>query len=185
MKNLPDETLQPQTTPKTKNDMMTSVNRRRFTAALACGLTAPAFTWPTQVQAKDSALPVPTSLPLAASAAAARGEPLVLLVSLPGCPFCELVRRSYLLPMRAEGLAAWQLDITNSNTPLVAFDGKTSSAALQISAWKATFTPTVLFFGPQGQELAERLVGIAVPDFYGVYLDERLATARKALAARR
>lgn len=31
--------------------------------------------------------------------------------------------------------------------------------------------------------LAERLVGVAVPDFDGAYLDERLATARQALAA--
>ena len=41
----------------------------------------------------------------------------------------------------------------------------------------------VLFLGRQGQALAERLVGVAVPDFYGAYLDERLATARQALAA--
>lgn len=156
------------------------LSRRYFSAALAGSLALPTLAF-----AKDSALPVPTSLPQAASAAAARGGPLVLLVSLPGCPFCELVRRSYLLPMRAEGLAAWQLDITNRSTPLVAFDGKASNAAAQINAWKATFTPTVLFFGPKGQELAERLVGVAVPDFYGDYLDERLTTARKALAARR
>jgi hypothetical protein len=42
-------------------------------------------------------------------------------------------------------------------------------------------TPTVLFLGRQ--ELAERLVGVAVPDFDGAYLDERLATARQALTA--
>lgn len=44
-------------------------------------------------------------------------------------------------------------------------------------------TPTVLLLGRQGQALAERLVGVAVPDFDGAYLDERLATARQALAA--
>lgn len=156
-------------------------SRRRFSAALAGAVVLPALAF-----AKDSALPVPSSLPLAASAAAAKGEPLVLLVSLPGCPFCELVRRSYLLPARSDsGLQAWQLDITNSSTPLLAFGGKTTTAAQQISAWKATFTPTVLFLGPQGQELAERLVGIAVPDFYGAYLEERLASARKTLIALR
>jgi hypothetical protein len=39
----------------------------------------------------------------------------------------------------------------------------------------------VLFFGPQGQELAERLVGVAVPDFYGEYLEARLTEARAKL----
>jgi len=39
----------------------------------------------------------------------------------------------------------------------------------------------VLFLGPNGQEIAERLVGLGSNDFYGAHLDERLATARKAL----
>ncbi|RYX91345.1 MAG: hypothetical protein EOO28_26125 [Comamonadaceae bacterium] len=173
---------------------MRTAGRRAFTAALARGIawpvTAPLvvpglLSWASPAQAKDSALPVPTSLSMAADAAGAKGEPLVLLVSLPGCPYCELVRRSYLLPARHEsGLQAWQLDITDATRPLTAFDKRPTNAAAQIRSWKATFTPTVLFFGPRGEELAERLVGVAVPDFYGAYLDERLATARKALLKR-
>lgn len=158
---------------------MNLLRRREFTAALAGSLALPAL-------AKDTALPVPASLPAAASAAAAMGEPLVLLVTLTGCPYCELVRRNYLLPARADaGLHAWQLNIADRSSPLTGFDGNVTTAAVQVQAWKAGFTPTVLFLGPQGQELAERLVGIAVPDFYGAYLDERLAAARKALAESR
>lgn len=149
---------------------------------LAGGLALPWAGLPSLAQAKDSSLPAPPSLPQAAQAAAAKGEPLVLLVSLPGCPYCELVRRNYLLPMRQQqGLHAWQLSISDRSTPLTDFNGQTTSPAAQIGAWKATFTPTVLFLGPQGQELAERLVGVAVPDFYGAYLEDRLAIARKAL----
>lgn len=159
---------------------MIALRRRQFSAVLAGGLALPALL-PARALAKDTALPVPASLP-----AAAKNEPLVLLVSLPGCPYCELVRRNYLLPARkASGLHAWQLNITDRTTPLIGFDGKTTTAAAQISAWKAGFTPTVLFFGSRGQELAERLVGVAVPDFYGAYLEARLAAARKALLALR
>jgi thioredoxin-related protein len=154
------------------------IGRRQFSTALA-GAFALSATW---AHAKDTALPVPTSLPQSALAAKSKGEPLVMLISLPGCPFCELVRRSYLLPARLnDGLQAWQLDVTDKSTPLIGFDGQPTTAALQAKAWKASFTPTVLFIGGQGQELAERLVGIAVPDFYGAYLEQRLATARKAL----
>lgn len=164
---------------------MISLRRRQFCTVLAGGLALPALL-PARALAKDTALPVPASLPAAAKAAAAKNEPLVLLVSLPGCPYCELVRRNYLLPARkASGLHAWQLNITDRTTPLIGFDGKTTTAAAQISAWKAGFTPTVLFFGSRGQELAERLVGVAVPDFYGAYLEARLAAARKALLALR
>lgn len=160
---------------------MTTLPRRQFTAALAGGLLLPAL-----ALAKDTALPVPVSLPGAAQTAAAKREPLVLLVSLPGCPYCEVVRRNYLLPARNEaGLQAWQLNITDRTTPLVGFDGKATTAAAQIAEWKAGFTPTVLFLGPVGQEIAERLVGLASLDFYGAYLDERLATARQALGGRR
>ncbi len=152
------------------------LSRRQFSVALACALPT---AW---AHAKDTALPVPTSLPQAALAAKARGEPLVMLISLPGCVYCELVRRNYLLPaQRDSGLQAWQIDVSNKVTPLVGFDGKATTAAQQAKVWKATFTPTVLFIGSQGQELAERLVGIAVPDFYGAYLEQRLATARKTL----
>jgi len=162
------------------------LRRRQFCAAFAGGLALPAFSLllPTLALAKDSALPVPSSLPQAAMAAAAKNEPLVLLVSLPGCPYCELVRRSYLLPGQQEaGLHAWQLNITDKTTPLLGFDCQPTNAAAQIKQWKATFTPTVLFFGNRGQEVAERLLGVAVPDFYGAYLEQRLATARQALVA--
>jgi hypothetical protein len=152
---------------------MKAVGRRGFTAALAGSLA-----WPLQAQARDSALPIPASLPQAAGQAAVRGEPLVLLVSLPGCPYCELVRRNYLLQ-------AWQLNVADASTPLVGFDGRVTSAAAQTKAWKATFTPTVLFLGPQGQALAEPLVGAAIPDFYGAYLDERLVLARRAVVGLR
>ena len=155
-----------------------SFSRRRFSKAFAASCVLPAV-W---AHAKDSALSVPTSLLQAAQAAKAKGEPQVVLISLPGCVYCELVRRSYLLPARLnDGLQAWQLNVNDTTTPLTGFNGKPTTAALQTRAWKVTFTPTVLFIGSQGQELAERLVGIAVPDFYGAYLEQRLATARKAL----
>ena len=49
---------------------MTPLGRRQFTAALACGLLLP-----TLALAKDTALPVPVSLPGAAQTAAAKKEP--------------------------------------------------------------------------------------------------------------
>jgi len=154
------------------------IGRRQFSKALATSFAVAA----SLAHAKDTALPVPISLPQAALRAKAQGQPLVLLISLPGCVYCELVRRSYLMPLLPNaGLQAWQLNITDRSAPLIGFDGKPTTAERQAKAWKATFTPTVLFLGSQGQELAERLVGIAVPDFYGAYLEQRLATARKAL----
>lgn len=128
------------------------------------------------------ALPSPASLRGAAQAAAARGEPLVVMTTLTGCPYCDLVRNHYLLPMRREGkVQAVQIDIRDRSSNLQGFRGENTTPAEQARLWKARFAPTVLFLGPEGQELAERLVGVAVPDFYGDYLEARLKEARSKL----
>ena len=83
--------------------------------------------------------------------------------------------------LRQGQVHAIQLDTRDRSSNLQGFDGSMTTPADQTGAWKARFTPTVLFLGPDGKELAERLVGIAVPDFYGEYLDERLRQARARL----
>jgi hypothetical protein len=128
------------------------------------------------------ALPTPASLRGAAQAAAARSEPLVVMTTLTGCPYCDLVRNHHLLPMLRQGLVhAIQIDTRDRTSNLQGFDGSMTTPADQAKAWKARFAPTVLFLGPKGDELAERLVGVAVPDFYAEYLDERLRQARARL----
>ena len=127
-------------------------------------------------------LPTPASLRGAAQAAAALGEPLVVMTTLAGCPYCDLVRNHHLLPLRREGkVQAVQIDIRDRTSNLQGFQGENTTPAEQARVWKARFAPTVLFLGPQGQELAERLVGVAVADFYGEYLDARLQEARQRL----
>jgi hypothetical protein len=166
--------------------MKTALQRRYFSGALAgfalyagAGMhraLSPAW-------AQESALPIPDSLPDVAAAAGRRREPMVLLISLRGCPYCELVRRNYLLPARAEGLQVWQINMQDKQRPLIDFDGQTSNATAVIARLKIRLAPTVLFFNARGQEVAERLIGIASVDFYGAYLDERLASARQAVSA--
>jgi len=127
-------------------------------------------------------LPVPRSLRAAAQPAAARGEPLVVMTTLAGCVYCDLVRNSHLGPLLRQGqVVAVQIDVRDRQTTVQGFAGETTTPADLATGWKARFTPTVLFFGPDGRELTERLVGVAVPDFYGEYLDARLAEARQRL----
>ena len=154
------------------------LQRRHFSAALAGFALQLGTAW-----AQETALPIPDSLPEVAAAAARQGEPLVLLISLRGCPYCELVRHNYLLPARAEGLPTWQINMQDKQRPLIGFNGQSSNAAEQISRWKVRLAPTLLFLNPQGLPLAERLVGVSSVDFYGAYLDQRLATSRQVLKA--
>lgn len=126
-------------------------------------------------------MPRPASLPDDARAAAQRGEPLVLLVSLPGCPYCERLRRSHLAPLQRDTGGVVQIDL-HSALPLIDFDGAVRTHDAVARARHADVAPTVLFLGPRGEEVSERLVGAGVADFYGAYLEQRLTTARRALA---
>ena len=115
-------------------------------------------------------------------AAAAKGLPLVVMTTLKGCPFCEIVRDHHLGPMMAAGqVHAVQIDILDRRTTIQDFDGQTTTPSELALRWDARFAPTVLFFGRDGKELAERLQGVAVADFYGEYLEQRLAEARRKI----
>ncbi len=134
-----------------------------------------------QAQAKETFLPMPTSLRDVALAAQTKGEPLVLLVSLPGCVWCELLRRSYLAPMRSEGVHAFQITVNDSKQVVENFKGQPSNGADIASAYQAKFTPTLMFLNSQGQETAKRIVGVASVDLIGALIDARLATARQSV----
>jgi hypothetical protein len=113
-------------------------------------------------------------------AALARHQPLVVMVSLDGCAYCHIVRDHYLAPMQQQGLPVVQIDM-RSRRLLKDVDGHPIVHDEFVRARRVTVAPTVLFLGPHGEELAERLVGGSLPDFYGAYLDQRLEQARARL----
>ncbi|GAB3191680.1 thioredoxin family protein [Hydrogenophaga aquatica] len=130
-------------------------------------------------------LPVPASLMAASQAARRKGEPLIVMVTLKGCAYCDIVRNNYLGPMHQRGdIYAVQLNMLDRKTALQDMQGQTTTPYEQARAWKARIAPTVLFLDQQGREVAERLEGMNLADFYGAYLQERIDTARKAVRAR-
>ena len=134
------------------------------------------------LRAESGGLPMATALPQHLQQALGKGEPLVVMVSLPGCPYCKIARESYLLPLwREQALPVVQVDM-RSAVRLQDFSGADSTHDTLVRAWHVRLAPTVLFFGRGGTEIAKRLVGAGNPDFYGAYLEERLTTARKAIA---
>lgn len=125
-------------------------------------------------------LPTPASLARALEAALRAKQPLVVLASLDGCPYCEIVRNNYLAPLqRDERLPVVQLELAVPR-PVLDFDGRPSSHDQLLRLWGVKAAPTVLFFGQGGREVAPRLVGASV-DFYAAYLEQRLAAARRSL----
>ncbi len=132
--------------------------------------------------AAPAILPMTDSLPNALATALQAKQPLVVMVSLHGCSFCKVVRENYLHPLRDVGLQIVQIDMRNSRA-IVDFDGTSSTQDAWVRKYGIKLAPTVLFFGSQGREVAARLKGAYLPDFYGAYLDEQLLVARQTVAA--
>ena len=125
-------------------------------------------------------LPAAQSLPDELSRALKNKQPLIVMVSLDGCVFCRQARQSHLSPMARAGTVIVQVDMRN-NQPVLDFTGKLTTHDQLTRLWKISITPTLLFFGPGGKEVAERMEGAYLPDFYGPYLEDRMAQGRKTL----
>ncbi|MEO8385322.1 MAG: hypothetical protein ABI583_08775 [Betaproteobacteria bacterium] len=133
----------------------------------------------------QTTLPLASDLALDAIESGRTGAPLIVMFSLPGCPHCEVVRRSHLLPLLRDQTAlprpiVRQIDITSALS-LRDFDGSKITHAEFAARQKIKLAPVVMFFGRSGEMLAKPLVGSMIPDFYGAYLDAALTEARTKL----
>ncbi|MCY7386676.1 MAG: thioredoxin, partial [Burkholderiales bacterium] len=151
----------------------------RATKAISVGLAACLFSL---AASAETALPPARDLAADAVAAARSGMPLIVMISLPGCPHCEVVRRSHLLPLLRAGNATHsslirQVEI-NGQEKLRDFSGRSITHADFASNYKIKVAPVVMFFGVGGEQLAAPLVGAMIPDFYGAYFDAALAEAK-------
>lgn len=136
--------------------------------------------WPALAQTPSAVLPAPRALSDELAAAVQQGRPLVVMVSLEGCIFCRIARQSHLAPMHREGGAIVQVDMRSAQA-VRDFDGKMTTHDELVRRWRISIAPTLLFFGPGGREVAERMEGAYQPDFYGPYLDDRLEKARAVI----
>lgn len=151
------------------------VSRRQWMVATGISLVG------VKSMAAPATLPTTTSLVDELALALKVNSPLVVMVSLEGCPFCKIARENYLGPMRAQqGLPVVQIDMRNRQA-IKDMKGNTTTQDDLIRSWGIKVAPTLLFFGRGGVEVAERMIGGYIPDFYGAYLDERLRVARASL----
>ena len=134
---------------------------------------------------QDAMLPVPLNLQKEAAQAQAEGKPLVLMFSLPGCPYCKVVRQNYLAPMLTENPESErpvlrEVHIT-SDRPLVGFDGSQTSQSALASRYDVRIAPTLIFVDARGDLLADPIVGGDGTGFYLAYLDSAFAASAKKL----
>ncbi len=134
----------------------------------------------TSIARADTPLPPLRNLQTSVAEAAAKHQPLIVMFSLPSCPYCEKLRRTQYQFLVKQGYVVRQVEI-NDRSRIVGFNGQPTSGARLAVQYDVHLAPTVLFFGPGGKEIAPRIVGALTEDFYGAYLDRALHTAEQAL----
>ena len=165
---------------------MMPVDRRAALRCLAASMGAAAgFTTamaPAWAASDVSERLLPTSSDLRASLeqALARNEPLIVLATLQGCPFCKVARENYLVSELKAGRAVTQIHFL-SRDPVRDWQGNEVTHGQLVKQLQIEAAPTLLFYGRNAVEVAPRLVGGSTSDFYGAYLDERVAQARAAV----
>ena len=99
----------------------------------------------------------------------------IMLFSQRDCAFCQEVRDNHLRPMvrsRRPRIAAAEFEL-NGTRRIRGWTARGRTEAAFARECKARFAPTVMFFGPTGEVLAEPVVGLS-RDFFGAYLEQRI-----------
>ena len=154
--------------------------RRRLCLQLRLAGAAPAWA---ALDASERLLPTSQSLQSDLALALAHKQPLVVMASLHGCPYCKIVREHHLLPLQRSGALVTQIHFL-SPEPLRDWNGAAITHGGMVRQLSIEVAPTVLFYGAAHKEVAERLSGSSIPDFYGAYLEQRMQTARAAVQGR-
>lgn len=137
--------------------------------------------------ASENDLPAAVNLATEAAQANRAGNPLIVLFSRSDCKYCETVKRDYLKPLGKDphyrGILIRQIN-QDSDAPLTGFNGGKTTQAAFASAENIKLVPVVAFYGPNGKQLADRLVGAGVADYYQHYLESAIKKSAEALKTR-
>lgn len=142
---------------------------------LLAGMLAALTAFPAAAEVK---LPQATDLSELAARSQEKNVPILLMFSAPDCGYCRALEKDYLKPMIVSGDYDDKVIIRkvemSIGAEVVGFDGSSAAADDIAGRYQVFVTPTVVLVGPDGHQLADKLVGYNTPDFYGSYLDSAI-----------
>lgn len=157
------------------------------TALLVLGSQAPVTVVAATAQAEQHGLVMVEDLRSESAQAQQAGKPLVLMFSLPDCPYCKVVRRNYLLPMiREAGNDPPQIrELSMRGRQAIRdFDGTVTTPTAIANRYGVKVAPTLVFVNASGEMLTEPLVG-GDHQFFSAYLDRAFDEAGARLHDKR
>ena len=147
-----------------------------WSTILACGSSLLSMT--NVAHAAPPALPEVANLAADCALAKERRVPMLLFFNRVGCPYCERALREFLRPMANDPANAPRVLFrqveTNKPVKMVDFKGDATTHRKFAAQYKIKLTPTIWFVDGDGNGLAEPIVGLTTPDYYGYYLDKAI-----------
>lgn len=106
-------------------------------------------------------------------------RPWVVMVTQPGCSYCERLEREILQPLRASKLYDAEVRFTavdiGINPMIIDFDGTHISSSDFASKYQGHGTPTLLFLSASGDVLAPAKYGLPdAIDFYAYAIEQTI-----------
>lgn len=110
---------------------------------------------------------------------------VLMLVSQPNCSYCIQITEEILQPMLISGhygsnTIFSELEINTGKT-IHDFNGQQVDSTRFARRYNAWATPTLIFLDGEGNEIAEKMVGINTLELYGYYVDRSLKQGFKRL----
>lgn len=118
-------------------------------------------------------------------AAAARcGLPILIMFSSAECPYCVRVEEDFLEPMLISGdyeerVIIRKVRLDRPTRAITDFDGSAATVGDLTERYDIMVMPTLIYVDGSGKELAQRQVGMTTPDYFGGYIDQRIADAHE------
>ncbi|HZJ82023.1 MAG TPA: thioredoxin family protein [Guyparkeria sp.] len=114
-----------------------------------------------------------------------RQIPMLVFFHATYCGYCRMVDEEFLQPMATDEAYQDRLIIRrveiDSDTPEIRWQGESYTLAEFARLLGVYLVPHVIFFAPDGRQVAADLKGVTVPDFYPQYLDQRLRVAERCI----
>jgi len=134
------------------------------------------------IVACSSAVPAAAQLvradDLAQLAAEGRSKRIPVLIAFmqQSCPYCATSRRDHLIPMQndpqwRDRVLIREIDV-DRDTPLRDFSGAATTHRAFARSLKVRKVPTLIVFDGAGQPVAQPLVGLALEDYYRLYIEQ-------------
>lgn len=122
-----------------------------------------------------------TDLSADAQLARYRQVPILVMFATEECGYCHIIEEEFLKPMLRndayeEKVLIRRVMLDDYGT-FTDFDGSETTSDELASRYDARLTPTLVFLGPNGKELAPRIVGVQTVELYGWDLDNGIDTS--------